>query len=240
MRLVDDHGGLDLLRKLEQTARAGHRHDADMMLFQRLNQFLLSIRAVDAGQQHDWPRCIIFRAFRVEIHVFFIVSKTVFLFHMKKRFVLPWKRRFGFRRENPLAMDFIADVVDHPAEILLTAAEIETQLVELGFRERADSRLLFGGGRHIDRRFQIIQNFLLFIREIQPHAEENNGVKILQLLTALVVPWQDGDIDGFVELLVQQWRQDVFRIIDEGDVRRCAIAVERDSRRAEKQCDGGV
>ena len=240
MRLVDDHGGLDLLRKLEQTARAGHRHDADMMLFQRLNQLLLPVRAVDTGQQHDWPRRVVFRAFRVEVHVFLIVRETVLLLHVEKRLVLPRKWRFGFRRENPLAMDFIADVVDHPAEILLTAAKIEAQLVKFGFRERADSRLLLGGGRHIDRRFQIIQNFLLFIREIQPHAEENDGVEILQLLAALVVPWQDGDIDGLVELLVQQWRQDVFRIIGEGDVRRCAIAVERDSRRTEKQCDGGI
>ena len=159
---------------------------------------------------------------------------------MKKRFVLPWKRRFGFRRENPLAMDFIADVIDHPAENLLTTAKIEAQLVKFSFRERADSRLLLGGGRHIDRRFQIIQNFLLFICEIQSHAKENDGVEILQLLAALVVPWQDGDIDGLVELLIQQWREDVFRIIGEGDVRWCAIAVEHDSRRAEKQCDGGI
>ena len=232
VRLVDDQVRPDLLEHREQVPHAVGGDDVEPFLLKRADQLFQRAAAV-AGEQADGRGILLVAAgLFVPGQILLIGLEGVVLADMEERMAFDFFRRLRSRGAEPFPVDLVADIVEHAPEVLLSAvAEVGGDLLPLSAGQRVERG--FGAGRSgdVERLLQRSEELLLLLREVEPHAEEDDHVIILQLLAAGFGPPERSRFDGRIQLLVHQRREQIFGVVHEGDPGvRAVTVIEADGR----------
>ena len=223
MGLIDHEVGFDLLEHRQQIPHAVGGDDVHSLLFQCADQVLQRAAAV-AGEHADGRGVLLVPpGLLIPVEVFLIGLERILLGDMEEGPPFEFLGRLRLRRVDALAVDVVADEVEHPAEVLLAAAEVLLKFVELLVGQRIERGLLAGGGGGVDGLFQLGENLLLLFGEVESHPEEDDAVVVLQLLAVFLGPFERNHLDRRIDRLIQHRGEDVFGIVHECHPGRRAV-----------------
>ncbi len=239
--LVDHQVGLGFVDHFGEAHHAVGGDHVEAAFLERLDQ-LPEVAAAVAGEDADGGSTGTQPSGQaVPTDVLPIGLEGVLLLDVEKGALEHFFGRLRLGGAEALAVDFVADEVEHPAEVLLAAiVEIALERGGLGFAQGVERGLLAGRGGGVDRLFEPVDHRLLFGGEVEAHPEKDDHIVLLELVAFFVVPGDGFDPDRRIELLVEQRSEDVFGVIDERHPgRRTVGPVEQETGRREGNQRGG-
>ena len=240
VRLIDDEVWPDRLKGLFEIPHAVRADHVHAFFLQRADQAFQRAAAVAGEQQNCCGILPVASGPAVPCQIFFISLERIVLADVEKGAAFHFLRRFRLRRVDPLAVDLIADEVQHSAEILLSSAQILLKKFPLFVRQRVERRFPPCGRRGVDGFLQAGEDFLEGCDGLQAALDGFSGELILEPDETTLAGYQEkqkgreerqkllAELRGKEDVTADGRRMDLFANV--GSLEEVKRALENDAR----------